>query len=147
MLGYIDKGKAEGATLKLGGGVPAGLEGGAYVEPTMFADVTNRMTIAREEIFGPVAAILPVENAEEALAIANDTPYGLAASVWTADMGQAHRFIRDLDAGIVWVNTFDESDLTMPFGGFKQSGNAKDGCMESVLSYTREKAAWLSIAE
>jgi acyl-CoA reductase-like NAD-dependent aldehyde dehydrogenase len=147
VLGYIDKGKEEGAKLQFGGAVPAGLELGAYVEPTLFSGVNNQMTIAREEIFGPVACILPMENAEEALATANDTPYGLAASVWTSDLGKAHRFIRDLEAGVVWVNTFDESDLTMPFGGFKQSGNSKDSCMESVVSYTQEKAAWLSIGE
>ena len=81
------------------------------------------------------------------IAVANDTPYGLAAGVWTSDVGKAHRAIRDLQAGMVWVNTYDESDNTMPFGGFKQSGNAKDSCMESVLSYTQEKAAWINIAD
>ena len=147
VLGYIEKGQAEGASLEFGGGVPAGLEAGAFVEPTLFADVNNQMTIAREEIFGPVASILPVEGPEEAVAIANDTPYGLAASVWTADVGKAHRFVRDLQAGMVWVNTYDEADFTLPFGGYKQSGNARDNCMESVISYTQEKAAWINIAE
>ncbi len=147
VLGYIEKGQSEGASLEFGGGVPEGLESGAFVEPTLFADVNNQMTIAREEIFGPVASILPVDGPEEAVEIANDTPYGLAASIWTADVGKAHRFVRDLQAGMVWVNTYDEADFTLPFGGFKQSGNARDNCMESVLSYTQEKAAWINIAE
>jgi len=147
VLGYIESGREEGASLEFGGGVPEGLEAGAYVEPTMFSEVDNDMTIAREEIFGPVAAILPVADADEAVAVANDTPYGLAASVWTADLGKAHRMVRDLETGMVWVNTFDEGDMTMPFGGFKQSGNAKDNCMESVISYTQEKAAWVNISE
>ena len=147
VLGYIESGREEGASLEFGGGVPEGLEQGAYVEPTLFSEVGNDMTIAREEIFGPVASIIPVRDADEALAVANDTPYGLAASVWTADLAKAHRFIRDLQAGIVWVNTFDEADMTLPFGGYKQSGNAKDNCMESVISYTQQKAAWINIAE
>ncbi len=147
VLGYIEKGQEEGASLEFGGGVPKGLEAGAFVEPTLFADVNNQMTIAREEIFGPVASILPVDGPEEAVEIANDTPYGLAASIWTADVGKAHRFVRDLNAGMVWVNTYDEADFTLPFGGFKQSGNARDSCMESVVSYTQEKAAWINIAE
>ncbi len=147
VLGYIEKGNAEGACLEFGGGVPDGLESGAYVAPTLFTDVNNGMTIAREEIFGPVASILPVDDAEQAVAIANDTPYGLAASVWTADLSKAMRSIKELEAGMVWVNCFDEADMTMPFGGYKQSGNTKDGCMESVISYTQEKAAWISLAE
>jgi gamma-glutamyl-gamma-aminobutyraldehyde dehydrogenase len=147
VLGYIEAGREEGASLEFGGAVPEGLEQGAYVEPTLFSEVGNDMTIAREEIFGPVASIIPVRDADEALAVANDTPYGLAASVWTADLAKAHRFIRDLQAGVVWVNTFDEMDMTVPFGGYKQSGNAKDNCMESVTSYTQQKAAWINIAE
>jgi gamma-glutamyl-gamma-aminobutyraldehyde dehydrogenase len=147
VLGYIEEGREQGASLEFGGGVPEGLSGGAFVEPTLFADVDPDMSIAREEIFGPVASILPVASPEQAVAIANDTHYGLAASVWTADVGKALRSIRDLEAGMVWVNTYDEADMTLPFGGFKQSGNAKDNCMESVVSYTQEKAAWINIAE
>jgi gamma-glutamyl-gamma-aminobutyraldehyde dehydrogenase len=145
VLGYIEAGREEGASLRFGGGVPAGMEGGAYVEPTLFADVDNAMTIAREEIFGPVAAIIPVADEAEALAVANDTSYGLAASVWTSDLGKAHRFFRDLEAGVIWVNTFDDGDMTQPFGGYKQSGNAKDNCIDSVLSYTQEKSGWFVI--
>jgi gamma-glutamyl-gamma-aminobutyraldehyde dehydrogenase len=147
VLDYIEKGSEEGACLEFGGGVPEGLEAGAYVAPTLFTDVKNDMTIAREEIFGPVASILPVDDVEQAVSIANDTPYGLAASVWTADLAKAHRCVKALEAGMVWVNSFDEMDMTLPFGGYKQSGNAKDNCMQSVLSYTQEKAAWISLAE
>ena len=147
VLAYIETGNEEGACLEFGGGVPEGLEAGAYVAPTLFTDVNNEMTIAREEIFGPVASILPVNDVEQAIAIANDTPYGLAASVWTADLAKAHRCIKSLEAGMVWVNSFDDMDMTMPFGGYKQSGNAKDNCMDSVLSYTQQKAAWISLAE
>ncbi|MEM0954874.1 MAG: aldehyde dehydrogenase family protein [Pseudomonadota bacterium] len=147
VLSYIETGSEEGACLEFGGRVPEGLEAGAYVAPTLFTDVNNEMTIAREEIFGPVASILPVNDVEQAVAIANDTPYGLAASVWTADLAKAHRCIKSLEAGMVWVNSYDDMDMTMPFGGYKQSGNAKDNCMESVLSYTQQKAAWISLAE
>ena len=96
-------------------------------------------------VFGPVASVIPFDTPEEAIAIANDTIYGLAAGIWTRDVSTALRFVREIQAGVVWVNTFDESDMTVPFGGFKQSGNAKDNCIDSVRSYTQEKSAWIRI--
>ncbi len=143
VLGYIDSGKREGARLEFGGDAPEGLEAGAFVNPTLFTGVKNNMKIAREEIFGPVASVIAVDGVEEAVAVANDTVYGLAAGVWTSDLSTAHRLIRDLEAGVVWVNCFDEGDMTQPFGGMKQSGNAKDKCFESLLSYTEVKSAWI----
>jgi gamma-glutamyl-gamma-aminobutyraldehyde dehydrogenase len=147
VLAYIEAGKREGARLRFGGGVPAGLEKGAYVAPTLFTDVDNRMTIAREEIFGPVAAVIPFDGLDEAIAIANDTIYGLAAGIWTRDLDKAHRLIKEIEAGVIWVNCFDEGDMTQPFGGFKQSGNAKDKCFESLLAYTQSKSAWIRLAQ
>jgi gamma-glutamyl-gamma-aminobutyraldehyde dehydrogenase len=146
VLAYIESGKREGARLLFGGGVPAGLEKGAYVAPTLFTDVDNRMTIAREEIFGPVAAVIPFDGLDEAIAIANDTIYGLAAGIWTRDLDKAHRLIKEIEAGVIWVNCFDEGDMTQPFGGFKQSGNAKDKCFESLLAYTQSKSAWIRLS-
>ncbi|MCZ4281076.1 aldehyde dehydrogenase [Kiloniella laminariae] len=133
----------EGAKLQFGGDVPGGaLSSGAYVNPTLFTSVHNDMSIARNEVFGPVASIIKVDGLDEALAIANDSNYGLAAGIWTNDLNQAHRFVKEVESGTVFVNSYDEGDMTQPFGGFKQSGNAKDKCFESLLSYTRSKAAW-----
>jgi gamma-glutamyl-gamma-aminobutyraldehyde dehydrogenase len=146
VLGYIEAGKREGARLVFGGGVPQGFERGAYVAPTLFTEVDNRMTIAREEIFGPVASVIPFETLEEAVAIANDTIYGLAAGVWTRDLDKAHRMIKEIEAGVIWVNCFDEGDMTQPFGGMKQSGNARDKCFESLLAYTQQKSAWIRLS-
>jgi len=143
VLGYIEAGQREGARLEFGGDTPSGLEAGAYVNPTLFTGVDNGMKIAREEIFGPVASVISVDGIEEAVAVANDTVYGLAAGVWTSNLNTAHRLIRDVEAGIIWVNCFDDGDMTQPFGGMKQSGNAKDKCFESLLSYTELKSAWI----
>jgi gamma-glutamyl-gamma-aminobutyraldehyde dehydrogenase len=147
VLGYIESGRKEGARLVFGGGVPKGLERGAYVAPTLFADVDNRMTIARDEIFGPVASVIPFGSLDEAVAIANDTIYGLAAGIWTRDLDKAHRLIKEIEAGVIWVNCFDEGDMTQPFGGIKQSGNARDKCFESLLAYTQSKSAWIRLSE
>ncbi len=146
VLGMVETGRKEGAKLVFGGTAAAEFPDGAYVDPTLFVDVDNTMTIAREEIFGPVASIIPFDGADEAVRIANDTIYGLAAAIWTRDIRTAHRFIRDLEAGVVWVNTYDEADMTQPFGGYKQSGNARDKCFASLLEYTQTKSAWISLA-
>jgi gamma-glutamyl-gamma-aminobutyraldehyde dehydrogenase len=147
VLGYVEIGKKEGARLDFGGGVPSGLERGSYVEPTLFTGVNNRMRIAREEIFGPVAGILPVRDASDAIAIANDSIYGLAASIWTADVNTAHRFARDVEAGVVWINCFDHGDMTSIWGGFKQSGTGRDKCFESLLHHTQTKSVWLHLGD
>jgi len=145
VMSFIESGKKEGAKLQFGGDAPD--LNGAYINPTLFTDVNNNMRIAREEIFGPVASILPFEGIDDAIAIANDTIYGLAAGVWTRDLSTAHRLIREIEAGVIWVNSFDEGDMTQPFGGFKQSGNARDKCIESLLSYTQSKSAWIRLSE
>jgi gamma-glutamyl-gamma-aminobutyraldehyde dehydrogenase len=143
VLGYIEIGKQEGATLALGGG--RGMNSGAYVEPTLFTDVTSTMRIAQEEIFGPVGTVIPFDTEDEALAIANDSLYGLAAAVWTNDLKIAHRFGRDLESGFVWVNTFDVSDMTSIWGGYKQSGNGRDTCVEALSQYTQTKSVWIDL--
>ncbi len=145
VLGFIESGKTEGARLHFGGGIPDGLGEGAYVTPTLFSDVNNSMTIARNEIFGPVASVIPFDGVDEAIAIANDTIYGLAAGVWTRDIDKAFRMIKGIESGMVWVNCYEGGDMTQPFGGYKQSGQARDNCIESLRSYTQMKSAWIQL--
>jgi acyl-CoA reductase-like NAD-dependent aldehyde dehydrogenase len=145
VLGMIESGKQEGATLHFGGDKPQGLEAGAYVNPTLFGQVDNNMTIARQEIFGPVASVIPFDGAREAIDIANDTIYGLAAGIWTGDINKALRMVKNIEAGIVWVNSYEDGDMTQPFGGYKQSGQARDKCLESLKSYTQSKSAWFRL--
>ncbi|WP_314018227.1 aldehyde dehydrogenase [Stutzerimonas degradans] len=145
VLGYIEAGRAAGAQVLLGGQRTLEETGGLYVEPTIFDGVGNAMKIAQEEIFGPVLSVISFDSAEEALAIANDTPYGLAAAVWTADLSKAHRTARALRAGSVWVNQYDGGDMTAPFGGFKQSGNGRDKSLHAFDKYTELKATWIKL--
>jgi gamma-glutamyl-gamma-aminobutyraldehyde dehydrogenase len=143
VLDYIARGRAEGAKLEFGGQRPN--RPGFYVSPALFTGVHNRMTIAQEEIFGPVAVMIEVDGLADALRVANDTIYGLAASVWTRDLRSAHEAVRGLEAGTIWVNCFDHGDPTQPFLGHKQSGQGGDKCLEGLLSYTQTKSAWIHL--
>jgi gamma-glutamyl-gamma-aminobutyraldehyde dehydrogenase len=145
VLGYIDAGRAEGASLLSGGQQALRESGGYYVEPTVFTAVANNMKIAREEIFGPVLSIIRFSDEAEAVRQANDSPYGLQASVWSDNINRAHRVARALRAGTVHVNQYDEDDITVPFGGFKQSGNGRDKSLHAFDKYTELKTTWVRI--
>ncbi len=145
VLGYIETGKDEGAELHLGGSRARQDTGGYYVEPTIFDAVSNNMRIAQEEIFGPVLSTIEFDELDDAIAIANDTMYGLAAAIWTDDVSTAHSAARRLRAGVVWVNTFDAGDITAPFGGFKQSGFGRDKSMHSLEKFTDLKTIWIQL--
>ena len=145
VMGYIAAGKAEGARCLTGGNQARLDSGGCFVEPTVFDGVNNGMKIAREEIFGPVMSVIRFSTEAEAIALANDSPYGLQASVWTDNLNRAHRVARALRAGTVHVNQYDEDDLTVPFGGYKQSGNGRDKSLHAFDKYTELKTTWLRI--
>jgi 4-guanidinobutyraldehyde dehydrogenase / NAD-dependent aldehyde dehydrogenase len=147
VLGYIEQGKDEGADLRLGGSRALTETGGYFVEPTIFDAVSNEMRIAQEEIFGPVLSAISFTDEREAIRIANDTVYGLAAAVWTDDINRAHRTAQAIRAGVVWVNTFDMGDISSPFGGFKQSGFGRDKSMHSLEKFTDLKAIWIQLRE
>ena len=145
VLGYIDAGHGDGAQLVTGGKRSRSETGGFYVEPTVFTGVSNQMKIAREEIFGPVMSVIRFKTEAEAIAMANDSSYGLQASVWSHNINRAHRVARALRAGTVHVNQYDEDDITVPFGGYKQSGNGRDKSLHAFDKYTELKTTWLRI--
>src|SRR5829696_413738 len=146
VLGYVDLGRSEGARVVTGGAPALEDSGGWYLPPTILDGVRNEMRVAREEIFGPVLSIIEFNDPDEGVALANDTDYGLAAAVWTSDLRLAHRLSRRIRAGMVWVNTFDASDVTVPFGGFKQSGSGRDKSLHALDGYTQLKTTWLDLS-
>jgi acyl-CoA reductase-like NAD-dependent aldehyde dehydrogenase len=145
VLKYIDIGQSEGGTIVAGGKAATVNGKGYFVEATIFDGVTPEMTIAREEIFGPVLAVLGFDDEEEAIALANQSMYGLAAGVWSRDIGRAHRVAHAIRAGTVWVNTYNMYDPAAPFGGFKQSGFGRDLGRTALEGYTETKSVWVAL--
>lgn len=144
--GYIVTGSKEGAKLAVGGQQVLTQTGGFYIEPTVFDGVTNDMTIAREEIFGPVLATLTFRDNDEAVRIANDTIYGLASAIWTSNINTAHKLAKSIRAGSVWVNCYNGGDITTPFGGYRQSGFGRDKSLHAIDKYTELKTTWIQLA-
>jgi acyl-CoA reductase-like NAD-dependent aldehyde dehydrogenase len=146
VLRYIESAKKEGAALVAGGErIDIGTGKGYFVQPTVFADVQPDMTISREEIFGPVLATIEFADLDEAIARANDSTYGLAAGVWTKDVKKAHYVARKLQAGTVWINTYNIYDTASPFGGYKQSGFGREMSMHALEHYTQVKSVWVDL--
>ncbi|MDQ3488906.1 MAG: aldehyde dehydrogenase family protein [Acidobacteriota bacterium] len=146
VLRYVESAKKEGATLVAGGErTDIGTGKGFFMQPTVFADVQPEMTISREEIFGPVLAAIEFADLDEAIARANDTPYGLAAGVWTNDVKKAHYVARKLQAGTVWINTYNVYDTATPFGGYKQSGFGREMSAHALEHYTQVKSVWVDL--
>ena len=146
---YVERGVTEGGQLVTGGnrltdGYPAG---GYYYEPTIFADVTPQMTIAREEIFGPVLSVLTFEDEDEAVELANEVIYGLTAAVWTRDIARANRMVRRIKSGTVWTNMINKMHVAVPAGGHGQSGLGNEYGIEGAENYTRLKTVWVNIGE
>jgi gamma-glutamyl-gamma-aminobutyraldehyde dehydrogenase/4-guanidinobutyraldehyde dehydrogenase/NAD-dependent aldehyde dehydrogenase len=145
VLRYVESGKSEGASLLFGGEQALSETGGCYVQPAIFAGVKAGMTIAREEIFGPVLSVLSFTDAADVVRQANQSIYGLQAGVWTRDINKAHGVARALRAGTVHVNQYDEDDITVPFGGYKQSGVGRDKSLHAFDKYTETKTTWIRI--
>ncbi|MFD5118214.1 aldehyde dehydrogenase [Streptomyces sp. NPDC058385] len=145
VLDHIGTGTSEGARLRTGGTRTLTDTGGSFLRPTVFDEVNPGMRLAREEIFGPVLSVLTFDDLDEAVALANATEYGLAAGLWTSDLSTAHQVSRALKAGTVWVNCYEEGDLTVPFGGMKQSGNGRDKSAHALEKYTELKTTWIQL--
>jgi acyl-CoA reductase-like NAD-dependent aldehyde dehydrogenase len=146
VLGYIEAGSKGGANLRSGGKRVREESGGFFVEPTVFDCVQMDMRIAREEVFGPVLSAITFKSPNEAVKMANDVMYGLAAAVWTRDLATAHRVAKSIRAGTVFVNCYDADDITVPFGGFKQSGNGRDKSLHAMHKYTELKTTWIDLS-
>ncbi len=149
MLEYIEIAKAEGAACALGGGAASRPEcgDGWFVEPTVFTGVTPHMRIAQEEVFGPVLSVIPFDDEDEAVEIANDTLYGLAAGVWTSSIRRALQMSERLEAGTVWVNTYRAVSYMSPFGGYKRSGIGRESGLTAIRDYLQEKSVWIDTNE
>ncbi len=147
VFAYIAKGKAEGAKLLTGGGIPNDVSAeGTYIQPTVFADVTDTMTIAREEIFGPVMCVLDFDNEDEVIERANGTEFGLSAGVFTSDLTRAHRIVDRLEAGTLWINTYNLAPVEVPFGGSKQSGFGRENSLAALNHYTELKSVYVAMS-
>ncbi len=146
VMDYLDIAKAEGANCVLGGGAYTGegAKGSQFVEPTIFTGVSNDMRIAQEEVFGPVLSVIPFEDEADALRIGNDINFGLAAGVWTSDMGRAIRMSERLRAGTVWVNTYRVVSYMTPFGGYKRSGLGRENGQQAIMAYLQQKSVWIA---
>ena len=145
VLGHVSRAQEDGARLRTGGGRTLRESGGSYVEPTVLDRVGPDSELAQQEVFGPVLAVLPFRDADDAVRLARDTSYGLAAAVWTSDLRTAHRVSRSVPAGTVWVNCYEEGDLTVPFGGMRASGNGRDKSRHALEKYTELKTTWISL--
>jgi len=144
-LASIVAAKEDGANLLTGGEQILGDSGGYYMQPTIFTDVASDMGIASQEIFGPVLGVMKFDEESHAVEVANDSKYGLAAGVWTANLSRAHRMVRAIDAGIVHVNCYGGTDITVPMGGMKQSGNGYDKSLHALDKYSTLKTAWMAL--
>ena len=145
---YIEKGKAEGATLLTGGGIPNAVSAeGYYIQPTVFADVSDDMTIAREEIFGPVMCVLDFDHEDEVIERGNATEFGLSGGVFTSDITRAHRVVDQLEAGTLWINTYNLAPVEIPFGGSKQSGFGRENSLAALEHYSELKTVYVSMGK